>query len=146
MALDAKTDIRSFLLTLPALTAIVGSRIRPDQRDESDGDQPAVIIEIADGQQFNDLQANGGLVQLDVIFRCLSHDVTESEAIGEAIRTNNTNPGTGLDGYEGIAGLGYIQSANRQSFNSDAVFDEEGQPTGEHEHSAFYSIWHQTLF
>lgn len=145
MALDPKTDLRSYLLTLSAVTALVDSRIRPDQRDESDGELDSIVIEIPNGEQFNDLDGHGGLVQLDVLVRCISHDVTRSEAIAEAVRTNGTDPGSGLDGYTGIAGLGFITQANRDTFSSDAIFDEEGQPTGEHEHAALYAVWFQPI-
>lgn len=145
MALDPKSDLRSFLLTLTAVTNLVDSRIRPDQRDEADGEADCIVIEIPNGEQFNDLDGIGGLVQLDVLIRCISHDVTTSEAIAEAVRLNGTNPGSGLDGYTGVAGLGLITQANRENFSTDAIFDEEGQPTGEHEHAASYSVWYQSF-
>ncbi len=122
MALDPKADIRAYLLTLNALTQLVATRIRPDQRDEADGLDDCVVIEIDSGEQFNDLAGDGGLVQLDVMFRCISRTALGAAAIGEAIRTNGTSPGSGLDGYEGSAGSGYLQ-ATRQRWSELAVFN-----------------------
>jgi len=144
MALDPKSDIRSLLLTFSAVTDLVVDRIRPDQRDPGDVDQAAIVIEVTDGEQFNDLSGEGGLCRLEVLFRCVSPDAIEASALGEALRLNGTDPGTGLDGWNGVAGSGHLQ-ANRISFSEDAVFDEDGEPTGEHEHAAVYSVWHQTL-
>ncbi len=153
MSLNQKTDIRSLLLTFDNLVELVGNRIRPDYRDEADGNAACIVIEIPNGDQYNDLDGIGGLVNLDVLFRCIAPTAMEADEIAERLRTNQLQvdrdnpaaPGVGLDGYLGPAGTNGFLQANRVSWSTDAIPDEDGQPTAEHEHAVVYEAWHQTL-
>lgn len=106
--------LRDLLLTFDAVTAIVGSgadaRIRPDQLDEADK-TPAILIELQTIDHMNTLDGLGGLAKAMIHVTCLSEQKAKARQLCEAVRTNNTDPGTGLAGYTGAAGDGYIDSA-----------------------------------
>lgn len=116
MAIEA--DIRSALLTMNAVTAIVGTgssaRIRPDRLHEDDDDSLAwIVIEIDDERRENDLQGQGGLIFASVNILCRAKTKAAARALAEAVRVNGTNPGTGLAGYGGGSGAtfdSYLES------------------------------------
>lgn len=107
MAAEIEESLRTYLLTLEAVTALVGTgdsaRIRPD-RLHQDEDLPAVVIEVDYEDHLNDLDGKGGLVYADVNVKCRAETKAVSRQLAEAIRTNDTDPGTGLAGYTGTAG------------------------------------------
>lgn len=135
-----KKSLIQLLNTFDAVTAAT-TCIRTDHVDQSD-ELPYVIIEVPDAEVFGDLSGEGGLVSAEVVIRCRSASVIEADAIGEAVRTNGTDPGTGLAGYDGPAGSGSVQGSQHTGFGTDYVPDDDGEPTGEFEHYATYRIWY----
>jgi len=107
MAQELEESLRTLLKTFDAVTALVGGatapRIRPDRLDESDT-LPAIIIEVDDEEQLNDLSGTGGLVRAPVNLVCRAATKAAARLLARAVRTNNTDPGTGLAGYSGAAG------------------------------------------
>ncbi len=100
MGLEA--DIRTALLTMDAVTALVGAgslaRIRPDRLHEDDT-FPAIIVEVDRETPQNDISGVGGLRISSVNLICRATTRAGSRALAEAVRVNGTNPGTGLAGY-----------------------------------------------
>jgi len=107
MAAEIEESLRTLLKTFDAVTALLGGatnpRIRPDRLDEGDT-LPAIIIEVDDEEQLNDLSGVGGLVRADVNVKCRAATKKGARLLAWAVRTNNTDPGTGLAGYSGEAG------------------------------------------
>lgn len=103
-------SIVTFLKTLSAVTAKVGSGpsaiIRPGQLDESDDleETAGIVLNIDRLERENDLQGKAGLVTIDLEILCLSPLVTKTWELVKAVRINDTDPGTGLAGYIGLAG------------------------------------------
>lgn len=102
--MSIESDLRTVLLTFDAVTALVGTgaaaRIRPyalDERDSKTGQ--AIIIEVDTAEHANDLAGKGGMVTATVTLSCRAVTLTQARALAEAVRTNSTNPGTGLAGY-----------------------------------------------
>lgn len=102
--MSIESDIRAALLTMDAVTALVGSgasaRIYPDSWPET-ATWPAVLIELDIEEPANTLDGKGGLVFADVTITSRATTRLGSRALAEAIRVNGTNPGTGLAGYSG---------------------------------------------
>ena len=135
-------DLRSLLLTFDAVTALVGSRIRPDQLGQGD-ELPAIVIELPDEEHHNDLSGVGGLASATVLITGISEDKTEARAIIEAVRINGTDPGTGLAGFTGGAGDGFIQAAVLERTRQRRVAEDDGSDDGWFEITAQYEIWYE---
>jgi hypothetical protein len=139
---DIITAIRSLLLLFDPLTDIVDDRIRPNAFHSTDENLPALMLELTDGTQQNVLDRSAAIIDatLEITVRApLASDCSE---IAEIIRSKNTDPSTGLDGYTGSAGSGLILSAERQSFHNGKEVDADGDET-----SNFLSIQvYQILF
>ncbi len=106
MALDE--DIRTALLTLASVTARCGTgsaaRIRTDNLEPADKDQitstqDAIIIQVDSETPLNSLDGKGGRRMASFVLVCRAVSRKRARALAEAVRTNNTNPGTGLAGY-----------------------------------------------
>lgn len=99
------SQLVTLLKSLDAVTAIVGAgdaaRIRPDGFQKRDGEigRAAILIEVDRQEHLNDLQGRGGLVVGEVTITCRAATRAASDALAEAVRTNGTDPGTGLAGY-----------------------------------------------
>jgi hypothetical protein len=101
-----EADIRTLLLTLSAVTDLVGTgdaaRIRPDKLDQADDDSlQAIIVEVDSEEPALGLDGKGGRVYADVTLRCRARQKSQARAVADAVRTNGTDPGTGLAGYNG---------------------------------------------
>lgn len=97
-------NIRTLLLTMNAVTALVGTgaaaRIRPDRLDDRDDkDKQHIIIEVDRMDPQNDLTGTGGLTYADVNISCRAATRTQVDALATAVKRNGTTPGTGLAGY-----------------------------------------------
>lgn len=97
-------DIRTALLTMDAVTALVGTgdaaRIRPDRLDDRDDkDADHIIVEIDRSVPQNDVSGLGGLTYSEVNISCRGPTRTRSDALGVAVKRNGTDAGTGLAGY-----------------------------------------------
>ena len=104
MAVEA--DLRTLLLTLNAVTALVGTgdsaRIRPDKLAQGDDDSlQAIIIEVDDERPQNDLSGTSLRRYADVTIRCQARTKAQARAVALAVKLNGTDPGTGLAGYTG---------------------------------------------
>jgi hypothetical protein len=138
MAVPIEAALRTFLLTLDAVTAWVGTgdtaRIRPDKLEEDDDEtEEHVILEVDNEEPQNDLTGKGGLVYADLTVRCRAATKSAARALAEAVRTNNTDPGTGLAGYHGTAG----------GLTFDAVLEDQVvsfTPAGEGSDRGYYDV------
>lgn len=119
--------MRQMLLSLSAVTNQVGQTIRPDLLDRGD-DVPAILIQIEDESLHDDLDGRGGLVTATVIVEVLHTTRMGSRQLEQAVRTNNTDPGTGLQGYRGQVGTFFIDCASltrRRPFIVERETDED---------------------
>jgi hypothetical protein len=136
MANEIEESLRAFLLTLSAVTDLTGTgalaRIRPDRlefREVIPADKAAVIIEVDSERPLNTLDGLGGRVYDDVNLKCRSTQKKVARELAEAIRTNGTDPGTGLAGYHGAAGTQTIDAVLEDmetSFNTADDASEQG--------------------
>lgn len=130
--------LRDLLLTFEAVTALVGQRIRPDELHENDS-TPALLIELQTIVPQNTLDGLGGLAKASVHITALSDKKHVARTVQEAVRLNGTDPGSGLAGYTGDAGDGFIDSATlEQTTVTFRPFQESGDEgwyavTGEYE-------------
>ncbi|KKK62026.1 hypothetical protein LCGC14_3008430 [marine sediment metagenome] len=104
--MSVEVDLRTLLLTLSTVTALVGTgddaRIRPDKLDQDDDDsQPAIIVEVDDERPQNDLTGTSLRRYADVTLRCQARTKAQARAVAVAVKLNGTDPGTGLAGYGG---------------------------------------------
>lgn len=118
-------DLRDFLLTRTAVTAIAGQRIRPGALAQRDA-LPGIVLRVETQERMNDLSGEGGLVDAEVTVLAVSEDAVEAWRLAEAVRTNDTDPGTGLAGYTGAAGEGLLDSCVLESDEYDVVEKKEG--------------------
>lgn len=125
------TQLLTLLKTLPAVTAIVGTgsnaRIRCEGfqlRDGASG-RAAILIEVDRQMHLNDLQGRGGLVVGEITITCRAATRAESDALAEAVRSNGTNPGTGLAGYASAA-LDLVVDDNVHSWVPKGDGSEDG--------------------
>jgi hypothetical protein len=126
---DILTQIRSLLLLFDPVTNIVDDRIRPNGFHSTDENEPALMLELIDGNQINPLDRTAVIVDGVLQITVRSPSATQAAEIAESIRTQGTNPSTGLDGYTGSAGSGFLVSAERVSFSTGKEVDEDGDET-----------------
>jgi hypothetical protein len=132
--MSVEADLRTYLLTLGTVTALVGTgnsaRIRPDRLQQGDDPlQPAIIVEVDDEQHKNDLDGKGGLVYSTVTLRCRARTKAVARSLAEAIRVNGTDPGTGLAGRTGLmngTSYGAVLEDEQTSFTAQAEGSDEG--------------------
>lgn len=101
-------DIRTALLSMSAVTALVGTgssaRIRPYMLDDRDDKtEEHIIVEVDTQRPQNDITGTGGLTYADVNISCRAITPTQARALAVAVKRNGTDPGTGLAGYGGSA-------------------------------------------
>jgi hypothetical protein len=104
-----EANLRTLLLTFSGVTTLVGTgdaaRIRPDRLHQDADKIPVgkggVIIEVDNEAPLNDLSGVGGRVYADVNLKCRAASKAVARALAESIRSNDTDPGTGLAGYNG---------------------------------------------
>ena len=131
--------IRAKLLTMAAVTAIT-STIRPDRLQQHDR-LPAIMIEVPKKEYQNDLLGTGGLVNATVMISGISSNRTLADSIGEAIRINGTNPGTGLAGFTGtVEGL-KINAILTMQETKEYAFDD-GKDSGFFSCDSTYEVWY----
>ena len=126
---DILTSIRSLLLLWDELTDFVDDRIRPDAFHSTDENLPALMLELTDGTQLNALDRTAAIVDASLQITVRAPLASQAAAIAEIIRSRNTDPSTGLDGYTGSAGSGTLLSAERQSFSNGKEIDQNGDET-----------------
>ncbi|MHC4606714.1 MAG: hypothetical protein ACYTAF_07225, partial [Planctomycetota bacterium] len=78
---------------------------------------------------LNDLSGKGGLVYSAVTLRCRATTKAVARSLAEAVRTNDTNPGTGLAGRTGAMNgttYGAVLEDEQTSFTPKAEGSNEG--------------------
>ena len=104
MASEVVESLSSALLAMSAVTDLVGTG--NDARIESwlaqDVTVPAkgtIVVQLDSTDHKNDLQGRSGLPYHDVNILVRAPTPAAASALAEAVRTNGTDPGTGLAGY-----------------------------------------------
>jgi hypothetical protein len=100
-------DIRTALLTMDAVTALVGTgnsaRIRPyELQSIDDRKEPHIIVQVDSQPRENTLDGTGGaLINADVNLSCRAMTRQAARELADAVKTNGTDPGTGMAFYGG---------------------------------------------
>jgi hypothetical protein len=131
--------LKGLLLTKAAVTALVGTRIRFDQLTDKDP-LPALVVDVQSEESESDLSGAGGLITAIVEFRAVAATKAAAADILEAIRTNGTDPGTGLAGYTGVAVDADIRAAWFEGREFEAVDSGDGKDSALHVGKATYLI------
>lgn len=133
---------RAVLVGLPAVTAIVGQKIRPHKLGQKDR-LPAILIEVPTDETAECLgnsDPQSGQAVINVV--CCAHTKAEAHAIAEAVRTNGTDPGTGLSGYSGAAGDLTFDSAALVRTECDLETDDGDGDEGDwYLEIGVYRVW-----
>lgn len=139
--------IRTQLLAQSAVTAIT-TTIRADELLQTDIPARSGALAILIGgvkEKFNNfIDGTCDLVEVTVIVSALGRNKAAARALSEAIRTNGTNPGTGLAGIRVTTGdLPFMARLEERSH--DLVLDEDGGETGIHTWDSVYTAtYHET--
>lgn len=99
-------DIRTALLSMSAVTAIVGTgdsaRIRSYKLENIDDRTEENLIIAVDSQpRQNTLAGEEALITATVTISCRATTLALARALAAAVKTNGTTPGTGLAWYGG---------------------------------------------
>lgn len=122
-------NIRDLLLLFESVTDEVSDRITPNQFAGIDFQRPAIMIELRDCSQQNTLDRSACLVTGSLVITIRSKDDALNDRLAAGIRTQGTEPGTGLYGFSGVCGDGVLLSAERSDFDASIVFDDDGDET-----------------
>lgn len=141
--LDIVTCVRSLLLLWDDLTNVVGERIRPESFHSTDENEPALMLELTEGSQQNFLERSSAVIDATLMITARAPLAAQVAEIAEIIRSRNTDPSTGLDGYSGSAGGGYILSAERQSFSNGKEVGQDGDETNNYISIQVYQVLFQ---
>jgi hypothetical protein len=136
-------EIRALLLLWDEVTDLCDMRIRVDGFAIDDGTEASVMLEIVDSNQMNFLEESRGCVTADVLVTCRCINETTRTELAEAIRSRNTDPTTGLDGYRGAAGNGWIIQSNRTDSAAGKLYDADGDETDFYEQRDLYRIMYR---
>lgn len=136
-------NIRSLLLLFEDLTDVVSDRITPNQFGGEDHQQPSVMLELRDCEQQNTLDRSACLVTGNLVITIRSMDDLLNDQLAEVIRTQNTDPASGLDGFSGPCGSGILLGCERSGFDTSIVFDEDGDETDLFDSVQMYRIHFQ---
>lgn len=142
--MSIEADLRTVLLTFSSVTALVGTsysaRIRPYRLQQDDaGTSEHIIIETDNVDHLNTLDGLGGRIYADVTLRCIGPTLARANALAEAVRTNGTNPGTGLAGYTGTVN-GHTFDAFLESESVNFVPSDDGRDEGHYSVLAAYTV------
>ena len=133
-------ELRTLLLLWDEITDITDMRIRADGFAANDGTDDVVMLEIIDGNQQNFIDEATPCMIADVLVTCRSTNETTRTQMAEAIRSRNTEPSTGLDGYRGSAGVGWIIQSNRTDTAAGKLYDQDGDETDFYEQRDVYRV------
>jgi len=137
--------LASLIGTFSAVTALCGSRIYPDEVPQAAAKtypQMEIEIEEENYQDSETLDFLGGLVMATVRIRTISNLKSQARALAEALRTNGTDPGTGLAGYDGTVNSMLIK-AKLDHKQSGYIPEEDGSDSGRYAVDSTYSITFQ---
>lgn len=145
-------NLGRLLLTFSGVTALTGTgdaaRIRPDRLHQDEtipAKKGAVIIEVDNEDPQNDLSGTGGLVYANVNLVCRAHEKAIARTLAEAIRTNDTDPGTGLAGYSGTPSGGSQIDAVLEDSQPTFTPREEGRDEGWYDVNCSYIVSHREV-
>lgn len=140
MTVMVEDALRAYLLTLGAVTSLT-TTIRPDELMQGDvtPGTSAIVIEISEVAPAGLLSARTTLVFATITVHAIAEKKTAARALGEAIKTNLTNPGTGLDFCHVITGLLPFDATWERS---DVGYypRSDGTETGLFSEAAVYSV------
>ena len=132
-------SVRLRLIAKSAVSALVGERIRPYKPAQTDV-LPFVIIRSNSEVNVNTLDYRGGLVQADISVVAAAETIAGARALATAIRTNNTDPGTGLAGDSWDQADVTVQACLLERTEMDFIPYEEGSDEGYYVADAHYKI------
>ena len=125
-------NIRELLLLFDEVTDLTDTRIRVDGFAESDGTEPAIMLELTDGDQTNFL-GGGAAINGNLLVTCRSTH--------EGTRTEMANAVHGvLNGYTGSAGEGRLCECQRTGTAAGKLYDQDGDETDFYEQRDTYRI------
>jgi len=116
------TGIRTYLLTVTAVTDLVSSRIRPDALIQKET-FPAIVIDETNTDHEHIISGGGGIVTSEINVSCYAETRLAAEGLAEKVRG-------GLQGYEGSAGGETIQSCQLSSRVSGYLVPADGSDGG----------------
>jgi hypothetical protein len=99
--MNIEEAVRAKLLTMAAVTAVT-SVIRADRLEQTDT-LPAIVLTVKEDFE-NELSGTCALASATVNVVSLSRNRPQARDLAEAIRTNSTDPGTGLAGCDVTTG------------------------------------------
>lgn len=146
-----EADLRTYLLTLSAVTTLVGQRIYVDEIPQlADGEEqtdifPCIVFTVMNETEQTDLDGDGGLVLGQIQIAALSGMKSVARSICEAVRINGTNPGTGLAGYTGTVGTASFTKCVLNDTSMEYWQADDGTDTGLHVVKANYSLWYAEI-
>ena len=93
---DIGVNLRTYLLTKSAITALVSQRIRPDALTE-DETLPAIVYQEGGTEHEETVAAAGGIVHARVYVDCIDDSRADANTLAETVRTQ-------LHGFRGTLG------------------------------------------
>ena len=140
--------IRTRLLAQNAVSALT-TTIRVDQLDQKDRPDvpatPAILLSI-DEETFDDQNISGttDLVTATVTISAISCSKTLARSLAEAIRSNGTNPGTGLQGCKiRTGGMDYDMMLEKRV--SGYIANQDGSDSGLYSVDSMFTVkYYQT--
>ena len=139
---DLLTNIRTLLLAFSEVTSLVEDRIRPHAADSEDTDRDLILLHLPDGDKDLLLDGKAGAFNADLVIQARSTNKARAAAIAAAIRTQNTDPSSGLDGYSGPAGTGEIIEASAVQISEFESDDDDADDNGFYYAETTFSIWY----
>jgi hypothetical protein len=137
--------IRDYLLDLAAVSAIT-TTIRTDKLDQNRDNlktTPAIVIAVEEEEFENTLDGRCDMVTCTIAIGAVSTSRVTARNLAEMIRTNNTNPGTGLAGAHVTSGA-LPFSAVLMSRSTGFVPNEDGSDSGIFSsESKYYVVFYQ---
>jgi hypothetical protein len=125
-------NVRELLLLFDEVTDLVDTRIRVDGFAESDGTEPAVMLELTNGDQTNFL-GGGAAITGDLLVTARTTNEGTRTDIADAIHGV-------LNGYNGSAGLGRLCECQRTGTVAGQLYDNDGDETDFYEQRDTYRI------
>ena len=115
------SDLRTYLISLPIVAAMVGTRVRPDVLAEGDA-YPGITISVDSEDHQNDLDGDGGLVFASVDITTWATVKQEAENIANQLRL-------ALSGVKGVVGSQTIDAV-LESSDVEFVPHQDGSDGG----------------
>ena len=132
-------DVRTALAAMAAVADYNGSAAADEMvirygylEEDDEPTDPHIVIDIDTDTPQNDLDGTGGLRYADLTLTCRAMTMAHSKALAEAVRTNGTDPGTGMAGYGTAATV--FQAVLEDEVRSTEPFDDNSG-----------RMWHVTI-